>query len=102
LARSAYGDRLTGSDDVKGNDSDDTIEGRGGADVLDGGAGTNTLSCFSSPAGFGRSRAGIASGGDADGDKFKNFQNVTGAKFAGNVLKAPVTTTISGATMMMS
>jgi Ca2+-binding RTX toxin-like protein len=78
-----YGDE--GNDEIYGEEGDDHIEGGEGADTMDGGSGENTLS-------YGKSKTGVtvnlatkqASGGDAQGDKFTNFQNLGGSKFDDN------------------
>ena len=75
-----YGDE--DDDEIYGEDGDDHIEGGAGADNMDGGAGTNTLS-------YGSSKTGVyvnlstkkAKGGDAEGDKFSNFQNIGGSEY---------------------
>ena len=54
-----------------------------GSDDLDGGAGNDTLSYANSSAGVTVDLgAGTASGGDAQGDTFANFDNLTGSGFA--------------------
>jgi len=75
-----YGDE--GNDEIYGEEGNDHIEGGAGADTMDGGEGENTLS-------YGRSQeavrvnlaTGDASGGDASGDKFKNFVNLGGSEY---------------------
>jgi Ca2+-binding RTX toxin-like protein len=79
-------DSITGSiynDELHGGAGNDTIEGLAGADTLDGGSGNNTLSYEHSPAGVNVSLlAHSASGGDAAGDVFTNFQNITGSQYS--------------------
>jgi Ca2+-binding RTX toxin-like protein len=71
-----------GNDEIFGQEGDDHIEGGAGADNMDGGAGENTLSYGDSQIGVRVNLAtGEASGGDGDGDKFKNFQNLGGSDF---------------------
>jgi Ca2+-binding RTX toxin-like protein len=73
-----YGDE--GNDNILGEEGDDHIEGGEGADTMDGGTGTDTLS-------YGKSEKGVkvnlltgeATGGDAEGDKFINFENLGGS-----------------------
>jgi Ca2+-binding RTX toxin-like protein len=84
---------VDGADTIFGENDNDTIIGGGGADLLDGGAGTDTLSFLGSAAGvtvdlskqstvsgagvFSGGTAGV--GGDAQGDKYANFENITGS-----------------------
>jgi Ca2+-binding RTX toxin-like protein len=71
-----------GDDRIFGEEGDDHIEGGEGADYMDGGEGKNTLSYGDSKIGVRINLAtGDASGGDADGDQFKNFQNLGGSEF---------------------
>lgn len=71
-----------GKDTIVGGADNDRVNGGSGADILDGGGGVNTLE-------YDGSNAGVlinllthaASGGDATGDVFKNFQNVSGSAF---------------------
>ena len=88
----AAGDKLTTIENIIGSDFDDSITGDGaanlveggiGADALDGGAGTDTVSYQNSSSGVTVNlKTGAASGGDADGDTVKNFENVLGSIFA--------------------
>ena len=68
---------------IIGNGGANIIEGKGGADALDGGSGTDTVSYASSASGvtvvLNGSTATFGTGGDADGDSIKNFENVTGS-----------------------
>ena len=69
-----------GDDTITGDAGPNIIAGNGGAaDTLDGAAGSDTLEYS---AGTARVRvnlsAGTASGGDAEGDTFANFENVNG------------------------
>ncbi len=78
-------DDLTG-DSLTGNTGANVIEGGGGADVMDGGAGGDTLSYKSSESGvnvvLGLATFAVAStGGDAEGDTNKNFENLIGSEF---------------------
>ncbi|HET8543395.1 MAG TPA: M10 family metallopeptidase C-terminal domain-containing protein, partial [Pseudolabrys sp.] len=64
-------------------DGDDVLQGLGGNDALNGDAGNDTASYSASPAGVTVSLAtGLASGGDAQGDTFTNFENIIGSGFA--------------------
>ena len=77
LAGSNFNDSLTG------NAAANIIEGGRGADALDGGAGLDTLSYQNSGAGVTINMAtGAASGGDATGDTFVNFESVQGSRHA--------------------
>lgn len=91
----AAGDILSGFENVSGSLFADTLtgdardnylEGFGGADVLNGGAGVDTLSYFSSSGGVTVSLLdNTASGADAEGYVFSNFENILGSNF-GDVL----------------
>jgi Ca2+-binding RTX toxin-like protein len=60
----------------------DLIEGGAGADMMDGGAGIDTLSYqHSSGKVWVSLQNGAASYGDAQGDSFTNFENLTGSAF---------------------
>ncbi len=71
---------------ITGNGGANVIEGKGGADILDGGAGLDTVSYASSGAGVTVTLTGAAvsvgSGGDAQGDSIKNFENILGSAHA--------------------
>ena len=74
----------TGSGDnvIYAGAGDDVLAGGGGADELHGGRGTDTASYTSSGAGVAISlAAGSASGGDAEGDKLFDIENLTGSEF---------------------
>ena len=74
-----------------------TFEGGGGADTLDGGFGNDTLSYAGSSAGVTINLGtGEASGGDADGDSFLNFENILGSAFADNLTGDANNNTIDG------
>jgi Ca2+-binding RTX toxin-like protein len=69
-----------GADSIFGGINDDVIEGGLGGDTLDGGSDNDTLSYAGSAAGVVVNLGnGMADGGDATGDSFKNFENVTGS-----------------------
>ncbi|WP_373503530.1 calcium-binding protein [Aestuariivirga sp.] len=70
-----------GDDDLKGSDGDDIIEGGAGADTLSGGRDIDTLSYKNSSAAVKVSLTGTAKGGDAAGDTFVGFENLTGSAF---------------------
>ncbi|MBG1233029.1 M10 family metallopeptidase [Aestuariivirga litoralis] len=76
-------DTITGNAEANkllGGAGNDIISGGAGADNMDGGSGINTLDYSSSAAGVNINLATLkASGGDATGDTFLNFQNVTGS-----------------------
>lgn len=76
----------SGRDILLGGTGDDRLEGGVGADRMDGGTGVNTLEYVGSSAGVAIDLlTGQAADGDAAGDVFANFQNVTGSAF-GDVL----------------
>ncbi|MEP3892106.1 MAG: hypothetical protein ABJN69_16735 [Hellea sp.] len=71
-----------GDDMLVGGLGNDTLEGGTGADTLDGGAGVDTLSYQGSAASVTVNLdTGTASGGDAEGDVFSNFETVIGSDF---------------------
>ena len=69
-----------GKDKVKGNDGDDLLSGGKGKDVIHGGSGVDTLT-YESSNGKVKINLGKAKqkGGDAEGDKLKSIENVTGS-----------------------
>jgi len=103
LIGSVHGDTLTGDDDqndlfggdgndtlygdahadmLSGDDDNDTLKGGGGADVLNGGSGTDTASYIGSLQGVSISLdAGVAEGGEAQGDTFSSIENLTGSAY---------------------
>lgn len=69
-----------GSDTLYGGDGDDTLYGGAGADTLYGGAGTNTASYATSTSGVNVNlTTGLGAGGDAEGDRLFNIQNLVGS-----------------------
>ena len=71
-----------GDDELWGNDGDDVLAGDRGADRLHGGAGTDTLSYSLSGAGVRVNlAAGTAAGGHADGDTFRDIENMVGSVY---------------------
>ena len=72
-----------GNDTINGGLGDDRIEGGEGADDLDGGDGLeDTLSYQGSSAGVTIDlKLNTASGGDAQGDTFQNFERLLGSNF---------------------
>ena len=90
----AEGDVLIGIDRVVGSNKDDTLigdeqdnyfRGRGGADVLDGGGGRDTAA-YNAGGGVtvdlgvtDENGWTIGKGGDAEGDKLKNIENLNGS-----------------------
>ncbi len=92
---SAFDDDITDADDsmhldggagkdfISGGKGDDWINGGAGVDTLDGGEGTDTLSFEGAAVAVNVTlgAAGtekIGAGGEAAGDKFKNFENIVG------------------------
>jgi len=80
-----YNDILMGTpgiDIVSGLGGDDWIEGKQRADTLDGGAGKDTASYSSSSGGVTVDlTSGTGKGGDAEGDKLTNIENIVGSDF---------------------
>lgn len=72
------------TDVIIGDAGADVIEGGGRSDSLDGGGGRDTLSYRHSSAGVRVELTGadLGRGGDAEGDNFINFENLTGSDFA--------------------
>lgn len=71
---------LGGSDTIDGGAGDDIIEGGRSIDRLTGGSGVDTLSYLSSTSAVTINLStGQATGGDAFGDRFSSFENITGA-----------------------
>jgi Ca2+-binding RTX toxin-like protein len=71
-----------GDDTLHGWGGNDTIEGGPGADSMNGWGGVNTLTYEGSSAGvYVNLATGEAYGGDADGDTFTSFQNLTGSAY---------------------
>jgi Ca2+-binding RTX toxin-like protein len=86
-----------GADSIFGGINNDVIEGGLGGDTLDGGSDNDTLSYAGSAAGVVINLGnGMASGGDADGDMFKNFENVTGSAKADSLFGDGLANRIEG------
>ncbi|MEQ1709547.1 MAG: calcium-binding protein [Terricaulis sp.] len=78
-----------GDDSLSGLSGDDTIVGGPGADRIDGGAGSDTADYSGSDAGvIVRVWNGTGEGGDAQGDRLTNVENVTGSGFADSLIGA--------------
>ncbi len=72
----------SGNDRLRGGSHNDTLEGGPGADSLDGGDGSDTISYRASPAAVTvRLHSNLASGGHADGDRYRQVEHVTGSAF---------------------
>ncbi len=72
-----------GADVLTGGEGNDRISGGAGADRLDGNDNVDTLDYSLSSVGVRINlREGTASGGDAEGDRFSNFENITGSRNA--------------------
>ena len=68
-----------GDDTLNGGEGDDTLNGGMGADELTGGPGADTISYEDSDGAVDiRLRTGHASGGEAEGDVYRDVENVTG------------------------
>jgi len=86
-----------GNDTVQGGNGNDFIAGGAGADSLDGGGGSfDRLDYTNSSAGVNVNLAtGAASGGDAAGDSFANFEDLGGSNLGdtltGNILSNNLT-----------
>ncbi|MBC6438765.1 MAG: hypothetical protein GDA52_11725 [Rhodobacteraceae bacterium] len=84
LIGSAHGDNLTG------DGGNNILRGAAGADTLDGGGGNDRLDYSTSDAGVTVNLGGTpnsdgfvtASGGHAEGDMIRNFENIRGSAFA--------------------
>jgi Ca2+-binding RTX toxin-like protein len=76
-----FGD--AGDDQIFGQSGSDRLNGGLSGDVLDGGSGIDTLDYAGSNAGVTvKLSQGTASGGHAEGDSFRNAENLTGSSFA--------------------
>jgi Ca2+-binding RTX toxin-like protein len=82
---SAFADILTGNINanvLKAGAGDDVLVGSGGGDLMDGGDGNDTADYSASGAAVNVNLAtNVATGGDAQGDTFKNIENLAGTKF---------------------
>lgn len=82
---SSYNDTLSGdanANELLGGAGNDTLAGGAGADHLAGGEGIDLLDYSTSAAGVTVDLlTGTALGGDAAGDVFSGFENLTGSKF---------------------
>ncbi len=80
---------LEGADTIFGLGGDDFISGGDGADALDGGFGTDTADYDDVTATVGvivNLTTGLGSGGFADPDTLTNIENVSGSKFADQLI----------------
>ena len=75
-----------GNDTLSGGDGDDWLDGQAGADTLDGGDGRDVASYSNSPSGVTLNLSVkdandyvSGSGGDADGDRLRNIQDIQGS-----------------------
>jgi Ca2+-binding RTX toxin-like protein len=99
-----YGDNLDnlllGTVDIDwifGYDGDDTVAGWLGADVMSGGAGTDTLLYSASGAGvLVNLTTGTGAFGDAEGDTFTGFEDITGSFFNDFLIGDSNQNTLSG------
>jgi len=85
LIGSTHGDVLEGNlnaNTLWGGAGDDTLEGGAGADRIEGGLGADTAAYRGSDAAvFIDLTAGTVSGGDAEGDRLYDIENLTGSAF---------------------
>lgn len=87
-----------GNDTLKGEAGNDTLTGGVGADTMDGGAGTDTLNYSSDATGVVVNLAtGSATGGEATGDIFSNFENLSGGTKNDTLTGSASNNTILGA-----
>ena len=82
---SDYNDTLTGDDNdnvINGGGGNDTIDGGGGGDTIDGGEGVDTVSYeYSSQAVNVNLATNTHSGGEAQGDRLSNIENIIGSNY---------------------
>ena len=72
----------SGNDTLRGGAGHDNLDGGPGADSLDGGDGSDTISYRTSPAAVTvRLHSHLAAGGHADGDRYRQVENITGSAF---------------------
>jgi Ca2+-binding RTX toxin-like protein len=83
LTGSRYNDRLTGNagdNTLDGQAGDDLLQGGGGADALLGGAGNDTATyADSAQAVLVDLTTGVGTGGDAEGDRLQDIENLIGS-----------------------
>jgi Ca2+-binding RTX toxin-like protein len=95
------GDTLEGSwgdDDIEGGTGDDLVIGGVGVDLMDGGEGVDILSYAGSTQGVNVNLATKeASGGDAEGDVWTNFERLVGSAQADTLTGSTGGDTIQGA-----
>ncbi len=90
-------DGRAGNDTLGGGAGDDTLSGGAGADRIDGGPGRDTLRYAESDAGVHVDLgAGIARGGHAEGDTFRNVEAVNGSRHADTLGGGAGDDTLSG------
>lgn len=88
---------VSGVNTITGGEGSDWIDGGTGRDVLDGGAGVDWLSYLNSSAGVHVDLVtGVCSGGDAEGDRISNFENVSGSRLADVIFGDAGANTIEG------
>ncbi|MBL1242199.1 MAG: hypothetical protein COB13_010145, partial [OCS116 cluster bacterium] len=100
LIGSDFDDDILGNalaNNINAGIGDDIVEGGAGGDTLNGGAGVDTLSYSTSLSGVGAYLInGNAFGGDAAGDIFSNFENLTGSGFNDTLLGDNAVNVIDG------
>ncbi len=76
-----------GNDTLDGGAGNDTLDGGGGADSLDGGAGEDWAIYSSLWVGVTVNLAqGVGSGGDAEGDRLSNIENIWGSSYSDTLI----------------
>ncbi len=90
LTGSKFADNLTGDAGknlISGGDGNDHLYGSGGGDVFDGGAGVDWIDYRNSTAAVYVNLAlGIGKGGFAEGDTYKNIEDIRGSKFGDTLI----------------
>ncbi|MEM5581310.1 M10 family metallopeptidase [Roseibium sp. AS2] len=87
-----------GNDTLRGGNGNDTLTGGSSSDRLEGGTGTDTAdySTSSSAVSVNISDSTVESGGDAQGDRLIDVENITGSGFADSLIGDSETNVIVG------
>ncbi len=100
LSGGAYDDQLRGNEQanrLRGEAGNDTLAGGLGADTLDGGSGSDTVSYAASTAGVSVDlAAGLALGGEAQGDQLTSIENLLGSNQQDNLVGNAVANRLEG------